>query len=93
MVMTIVQVLDEIQKRNDWFRLKFVKADGSITEHECKTRIKHKGPKGEVPKNSNFKYSLRDSYSILLDVKGSDRPRTIKCFAILGFDKCDNIIF
>uniref|UniRef100_UPI004048C63D hypothetical protein n=1 Tax=Roseivirga sp. TaxID=1964215 RepID=UPI004048C63D len=91
--MKITEVLDAIQRSTDWFRLRFVKSDGSIVEHKCKTRIKHRGENGQVPQNSNFKYSLRDSYSILLDVEGSDRPRTIKCFAILGFQNCDNIIF
>lgn len=91
--MNINQVLEAIERSEDWFSLKFVKADGSISTRECKTRIKHKAPGGKTTKGSNFKYSLRDTYSLLLDVKGSPNPKTIKVFGILGFNNCKSIIF
>jgi hypothetical protein len=91
--MGINQVLQAIEKSEGYFKLKFVKSDGSVSTRNCKTRIKHKTKTGKAPQGSKFKYSLRDTYSLLLDVEGEPHPKTIKVFGLLGFNDCQNIVF
>ena len=91
--MTVSDLIEAIQTSKDWFKLTFVKSNGQKVTRNCRKIVKHTDSENKPTKGSKFKYSLRDTWSFLLEMEGIDQPRTVKIFGILAFNNCENIVF
>jgi hypothetical protein len=84
-ISNVIQQIDGSQPGEN-FQLVFAKKSGELRQMTATKRNRDRKPGGPAKEGSQFKYSLREKYSLLLNEIPGQKPKSIMIYTILKFN-------